>query len=46
MDVLTFTQAKRITYRLNNVVNPPLLNREWFDDIVVSTEYIGPISKP
>ena len=32
-------------YRQNNVANPPLLNRVWFDDIVVATEYIGPIQR-
>lgn len=28
--------------RQNNVANPPAVNRVWFDDIVVATEYIGP----
>ncbi|HBJ85378.1 MAG TPA: hypothetical protein DDZ88_16180 [Verrucomicrobiales bacterium] len=30
-------------YRQNNIANPPNINRVWFDDIVVATEYIGPI---
>jgi hypothetical protein len=32
-------------YRQNNVANPPKTNRVWFDDIVIATEYVGPISK-
>ena len=31
--------------RANNVANPHPINRVWFDNIVVSTEYIGPIQK-
>jgi hypothetical protein len=31
--------------RQNKVANPPRLNRVWFDDIVVATEYIGPVKK-
>lgn len=30
-------------YRQNKVTDPPALNRVWFDDIVIATEYIGPI---
>jgi len=33
-------------YRGNKVADPPKLNRVWFDDIVVATEYIGPILQP
>ncbi len=33
-------------YRQNRVADPPKLNRVWFDDIVVATEYIGPIHRP
>ncbi len=29
--------------RQNKVADPPRTNRVWFDDIVVATEYIGPI---
>ncbi len=29
--------------RQNNVANPNPINRVWFDDIVVGTEYVGPI---
>ena len=29
--------------RQNKVASPPRTNRVWFDDIVVATEYIGPI---
>ena len=29
--------------RQNKVAKPNPINRVWFDDIVVSTEYIGPI---
>lgn len=32
-------------YRQNRVANPPALNRVWFDDIVVATDYIGPVMK-
>lgn len=28
--------------RQNGVTHPPRINRVWFDDIVVATEYIGP----
>ncbi len=28
--------------RQNNVVSPQAVNRVWFDDIVVATEYVGP----
>jgi hypothetical protein len=31
------------TMRQNHVVKPNPTNRVWFDDIVVSTEYVGPI---
>lgn len=31
--------------RQNRVANPNPINRVWFDDIVVSTAYIGPIGK-
>jgi hypothetical protein len=31
-------------YRQNQVANPPKLNRVWFDDVVVATEYVGPIA--
>lgn len=30
-------------YRQNKVEDPPGLNRVWFDDIVIATDYIGPI---
>ncbi len=30
-------------YRQNRVANPPKQNRVWFDDVVIATEYIGPI---
>lgn len=33
-------------YRQNRVAAPPPLNRVWFDDIVLATEYIGPIHQP
>jgi len=29
--------------RQNKVANPPRTNRVWFDDVVVATEYIGPL---
>jgi hypothetical protein len=29
----------------NRVANPKRQNRVWFDDIVVATEYVGPISR-
>jgi len=29
--------------RQNRVANPPVNNRVWFDDIVVATEYVGPL---
>lgn len=32
-------------YRQNNVANPPKTNRVWFDNIVIATEYIGPIHR-
>ena len=32
--------------RQNKVQNPNRTNRVWFDDIVVSTAYVGPIQKP
>jgi hypothetical protein len=32
-------------YRQNKVEQPPKVNRVWFDDIVIATEYIGPIAK-
>ena len=32
--------------RHNKVTSPNCVNRVWFDDIVVATEYIGPIGKP
>lgn len=28
-----------------NKVNPSRVNRVWFDDIVVSTAYVGPVQK-
>jgi len=31
--------------RQNHVAKPNPINRVWFDDIVVSTEYVGPIQK-
>ena len=31
--------------RQNHVTNPNPVNRVWFDDIVVATEYIGPMEK-
>jgi hypothetical protein len=31
--------------RQNNVARPNPINRVWFDDIVVSTEYVGPIRR-
>jgi hypothetical protein len=31
------------SYRMNQVDRPSRLNQVWFDDIVVATEYIGPI---
>ena len=31
--------------RQNRVKNPKRLNRVWFDHIVVSTQYIGPVKK-
>lgn len=31
--------------RQNRLQNPARVNRVWFDDIVVSTQYIGPIAK-
>ena len=31
--------------RQNNVTDPPRISRVWFDDIVVSTAYIGPVQK-
>ena len=30
--------------RQNHVTNAPRTNRVWFDNIVVSTAYVGPIS--
>jgi len=33
-------------YQQNKVANPNPVNRVWFDDIVVATDYIGPIKKP
>ena len=32
-------------YRQNNVAIPPKTNRVWFDDIVIATEYVGPIHR-
>ena len=32
--------------RQNNVAKPNPISRVWFDDLVVSTEYVGPIHKP
>lgn len=29
--------------RQNGVKEPRKVNRVWFDDIVVSTEYVGPV---
>ena len=29
--------------RQNHVANPNRINRAWFDDIVVSKAYVGPI---
>jgi len=31
--------------RQNRVAQPNPINRVWFDDVVVSTEYVGPIQK-
>jgi len=31
--------------RQNHQANPNAINRVWFDDIVISTEYVGPIRK-
>lgn len=31
--------------RQNKLKDPNPVNRVWFDDIVVSTEYVGPIQK-
>jgi hypothetical protein len=31
--------------RRNRVANPPSTNRVWFDDIVISTTYVGPIRR-
>jgi len=33
-------------YQQNKIANPPKLNRVWFDDIVIATEYLGPIHQP
>jgi len=33
-------------YRQNKAEHPPKLNRVWFDDIVIATEYIGLVAKP
>jgi hypothetical protein len=30
--------------RQNRVANPNPVNRVWFDDIVLATEYIGPMA--
>jgi hypothetical protein len=32
-------------YRQNRVASPPALSRVWFDDLVVATDYIGPVMK-
>ena len=32
-------------YRQNNVANPPKTNLVWFDEIVIATEYVGPIHR-
>jgi len=32
--------------RMNKLSNPTRVNRVWFDDIVVSTEYVGPATRP
>lgn len=32
-------------YRQNRVTNPNRLNSVWFDDIVISTEYVGPVKR-
>lgn len=34
------------SYRANKVASPPQTNRVWFDDLVIATEYIGPIRRP
>ena len=31
--------------RQNHVAHPNPINRVWFDDIVIATEYVGPIRK-
>jgi len=31
------------TQRQNNLQNPNRVNRVWFDHVVVSTQYIGPV---
>jgi len=33
-------------YLQNSITNSPTLNRVWFDDVVIATEYIGPITRP
>jgi hypothetical protein len=33
------------TARQNHVTNPPRASRVWFDNVVVSTAYVGPIAK-
>jgi len=37
--------ATEYAARQSHVANPNPINRVWFDDIVVSTEYLGPIQK-
>ena len=34
------------SYRANQVAHPPKLNRVWFDDLVIATDYIGPVHRP
>jgi hypothetical protein len=40
--VLAFSED--VPARQNRQVNPNPVNRVWFDDIVVATEYIGPVT--
>jgi hypothetical protein len=34
------------SYRANRVAQPPKVNRVWFDDLVIATDYIGPVHRP
>jgi hypothetical protein len=31
-------------YRQNRVADPPKTNRVWFDDLVIATDYVGPVT--